>query len=146
MFISGGHPAYLAVTIRGTPFEQALRGALDRGAIFGGCSAGAMLPGVRTTERLNSALRRDDWMPALELFPPTLFGPHWDGIEREPAEVLVHTVPAGGWLVAIDERTAVFVEHTRWLVFGTGSVTVRRTAGRRSWAPASTTPATLPNA
>jgi peptidase E len=125
IFFSGGSPAYLAATIRGTPFERALRRALDRGAIFGGCSAGAMLAGARTTARLNAGLDDDDWRPALELYPQTVFGPHWDGIEDKSAAVLEHVVPAGGWLVTIDEKTALFTAGEHWHVFGESRVTAR---------------------
>jgi cyanophycinase-like exopeptidase len=40
VFFSGGKPRYLARAIDGTPFWDGLLAALDRGAVFAGCSAG----------------------------------------------------------------------------------------------------------
>ena len=43
VFFSGGKPRYLAEAIGGTPFWDGMLAALDRGAVFAGCSAGAMI-------------------------------------------------------------------------------------------------------
>jgi cyanophycinase-like exopeptidase len=40
VFFSGGNPAYLAASLRGTLFLEALLEAMDRGVAYGGCSAG----------------------------------------------------------------------------------------------------------
>jgi cyanophycinase-like exopeptidase len=41
IFFSGGNPAFLARTLKATPFWDGVLGALDRGAAIAGCSAGA---------------------------------------------------------------------------------------------------------
>src|SRR5262245_54569230 len=43
IFFSGGKPAHLASTIAGTKLWNAMGVALDRGAVFAGCSAGALI-------------------------------------------------------------------------------------------------------
>ena len=44
-YFSGGNPAYLADTLRGSPFWTAIVDAVDGGAVIAGCSAGASTTG-----------------------------------------------------------------------------------------------------
>ena len=71
VFFSGGKPRYLADVVKGTPFWDGLLAALDRGAVFAGCSAGAMVASHASDgkERLAGT-----WLLGLGLIPNTSFG------------------------------------------------------------------------
>jgi cyanophycinase len=47
VFFSGGSPRYLAQTLIGTPVWDGVLRLVERGGVFAGCSAGAMIAGVR---------------------------------------------------------------------------------------------------
>ncbi len=124
-FFSGGNPAYLASVLLGSAFWSALLEAMDRGLAYAGCSAGIACLGEST---LDSGARGldDGWLrrPGLRLFPNTTLGPHWDAIDRfVPGlkERIVSSVPPGGKLLALDERTAAVGDGATWTVMGSGS-------------------------
>jgi len=124
-FFSGGNPAYLASVLLGSAFWAALLEAMGRGMAYAGCSAGIACLGEST---LDSAARsfEDGWLrrPGLRLFPNTTLGPHWDAIDRFVPGLrdrLVASVPPGGRLFAVDERTAAVGDGAAWTVVGTGS-------------------------
>jgi len=123
VFFSGGNPRYLADTIRGTRFWSALETALDAGAVFAGCSAGAMVASRRpeTRPRLGAA-----WVSGLGLVPEGSFGVHWDRARFIPGmRGFVRSRAAGGWFAGIDERTAILGDGADWRVFGLGAVALR---------------------
>jgi cyanophycinase-like exopeptidase len=68
VFFSGGKPRYLAEAIGGTPLWDGLLAALDCGAVFAGCSAGAMVASHASDgrERLGGT-----WLLGLGLIPNT---------------------------------------------------------------------------
>ncbi len=99
VFFSGGKPQHLASTIHGTRLWDALTRALDDGAVFAGCSAGALIASQRR-ERGRSNDARTGWTFGLGLVPHVSFGVHWDklkvipglrtlGDEPDPEEVVV---------------------------------------------------------
>jgi cyanophycinase len=51
IFFSGGKPQHLAATIHRTRLWQALEDALDEGAVFAGCSAGALIASQSREQR-----------------------------------------------------------------------------------------------
>jgi cyanophycinase len=104
-FFSGGNPRYLADTIQGTRFGDALSRALDAGTVFAGCSAGAMVAG-----RLQSMPPRfgSMWAAGLGLVPGGSFGAHWDRMRFIPGmRSFVMTRSKEGWFAGLDERTAI---------------------------------------
>lgn len=123
VFFSGGSPRYLADTIDGTRFWDALNAALDAGTVFAGCSAGAMVASRRVEERprLGAA-----WVAGLGLVPSGSFGSHWDRIRFIPGmRGFVMSRSKAGWFAGLDERTAILGDRAEWRVFGLGTVTLR---------------------
>jgi len=132
VFFSGGKPRYLAEAIGGTPFWDGMPAALDRGAVFAGCSAGAMIASHASDgkERLGGA-----WLLGLGLVANTRFGVHWDKVRFIPGmrPFLMRRVRRDGWFVGIDERTAILGDGSRWTVFGNRTAMVRGEGRTRSF-------------
>jgi len=125
VFFSGGNPAYLAGVLRGTPFWLRLQERIADGSVaYAGCSAGIACLSDPTFDSAT-----DDpehvWAPGLGYFPTVLFGPHWDIVETwipGAHEFIADAAPTGGYLVAIDEQTALVGDGSNWHVHGAGGV------------------------
>lgn len=134
VYLSGGNPRFLGSTIEGTALWRALGRALDRGAVFAGCSAGAM---VASQSRAQARERRvgASWTFGLGLVPHVSFGVHWDRMARIPGLRwwVTSRIPASAWFVGIDERTAILGDGERWRVFGLGGATVVHEDERRTY-------------
>jgi cyanophycinase-like exopeptidase len=132
VFFSGGKPRYLAEVIGGTPVWDGVLTALDRGAVFVGCSAGAMIASHASDgkERLGGA-----WLLGLGLIANMSFGVHWDKVRYIPGmrPFLMRRVRRDGWFVGIDERTAILGDGNRWTVFGNRTAMVRGMGRTRSF-------------
>jgi cyanophycinase len=116
IFFSGGNPRYVSDTIDGTRFWDELNAALDRGTVFAGCSAGAMVAGHRSESRPK--------------------GVHWDRMRFIPGmRAFVMSRSKGGWFAGIDERTAILGDGVEWRVFGLGTVSLRLDGERRTVHP-----------
>jgi cyanophycinase len=125
IYFSGGKPTRLADILRDTPLFAAIRRAIDRGAVYAGCSAGAM---VASRARDADGRRGTSWLFGLGLVSHVSFGVHWDRTARVPGVQwwLTSRLPDDTWFVGIDERTAVLGDGARWEVHGQRTVTVRR--------------------
>jgi cyanophycinase-like exopeptidase len=123
IFFSGGNPRYVADTIDGTRFWDEMNAALDRGVVFAGCSAGAMVAGHRRETRPKVGAT---WVAGLGLVPNGSFGVHWDRMRFIPGmRSFVISRSKGGWFAGIDERTAILGDGEEWRVFGLGTVSLR---------------------
>lgn len=132
VFFSGGNPEYLARTLEGTPLWTAVLQALASGAVYGGCSAGAMVAGAARPS--GPARGRFHFSGGLGLCPRDVFGVHWDStFMRVLRPAVIRRVPTGCRLVGIAERTAILSEGMGWRVFGVGAVEVRDGLIRRSY-------------
>lgn len=132
IFFSGGNPEYLARTLEGTPLWTGVLEALEQGAVFGGCSAGAMVAGA--AQPSGPARGRFRFSGGLGLCPKDVFGVHWDStFMRVLRPAVIRHVPAGCRLIGIAERTAILTESDGWRVFGRGAVEVRDGLIRRSY-------------
>lgn len=132
IFFSGGNPEFLARTVEGTALWRAVLEALAGGAVYGGCSAGAMVAG--TSRRSGPARGRFRFSGGLGLCPDDVFGVHWDSaFMRVLRPALIGRVPSGCRLIGIAERTAIAREDRGWRVSGVGVVEVRDNRVRRSY-------------
>jgi cyanophycinase-like exopeptidase len=124
VFFSGGNPAYLARTLDGTPFLDALVRGLASGMVFAGCSAGAMVAGARATTTTGQGFRS----AGLGLVAHVRFGVHWNRVPGLPGvkRFMTAGIAAADAFVGIDEMTAIAGDGARWRVFGAGRVEVRR--------------------
>jgi cyanophycinase-like exopeptidase len=124
-FFSGGNAAYLAEVLAGSRFWGATLAAMERGLVYAGCSAGVASLGERAPGNASSGgIGPETWRPGLGFFPRTLFGVHWDALDRYVPELkdsIVASVPPDHRLFAIDEHTAVVGDGCNWMVFGSGS-------------------------
>ncbi len=134
LFFSGGNPRYLSATIGGTKFWDAMLAALDRGVVFAGCSAGAMVAS-QSKEQARERRMGTSWTFGLGLIPHVAFGVHWDRMSKIPGMRwwVTSRMPEGSWFVGIDERTAIFGDGVRWKVFGAGEAMVVHGGGRTSY-------------
>jgi cyanophycinase len=124
IYFSGGKPSRLAEVLRDSPLLAGIRRALDRGAVYAGCSAGAM---VASRVRDAQGRRGTSWLFGLGLVPNVSFGVHWDRAARIPGAQwwMTSRLPDDTWFVGIDERTAILGDGVSWTVHGLGRVTLR---------------------
>ena len=121
VYMSGGHPAYLAQTLRGTAVWQAIVEAWQAGAALAGCSAGAMVM-ARHVPAVRSAA--GGGVPGLALLPHVQVVPHFDAFTRRMPDLvdrLLGGIRQGVALVGVDELTAIVGGPEHWRVEGAGS-------------------------
>jgi cyanophycinase-like exopeptidase len=137
IFFSGGNPAYLASTLAGSPFWEAVLGRLADGAAFAGCSAGACVAGAFAPDSVTSFVWEEGWVPGLELLPGAWVLPHFDALDRYRADLrgyFLSRVPEGGLALGVDERTAVVRTDGAWTVVGQGGAFVSKGRAARRFA------------
>ena len=128
-FFSGGNPLYLARALDGTPALDTITRAIGNGAVFAGCSAGAMVAGARVAGGFGPAFRH----VGLGLLPNVRFGVHWNrmpGFVPGLKEFMISGGGRGDHFIGIDESTAIVGDGSRWRVFGLGGVDVRGASKR----------------
>ncbi len=145
VFFSGGKPQYLAEVMDGTACWTAVRHLIDRGGVYAGCSAGAMVASRSLAQRATKPRRGTGWLFGLGLIPHATFGAHWDRMRKIPGvSAFLTSRTDGSWFIGIDERTAILGDGERWDVRGIGSVTVRSGAETQTYRAADRFEATAP--
>lgn len=141
VYLSGGSPAFLAKTLRGTRLFAAVTAAWQSGTALAGCSAGAIaltgwVPSMRTLDREPD--------PGLGILPDLRVLPHFDKMLGWVPDLLTRAVlrpPAGTTVVGIDEETAI-VDMTGagrdWQVHGRQRAWILADGKRRGFAAGST--------
>jgi cyanophycinase len=137
VYLSGGHPSYLADTLRGTAVWAAIVAAWQVGAAVAGCSAGAMaltswVPSLRSSDKGPTV--------GLGLVPHLRVIPHFDAFAaRVPDLARRFLLPydPGVTVIGIDEETALVGGPTDWVVQGRQSAW-RLTTDSREQLPAGT--------
>ncbi len=134
VFFSGGKPQYLASVVHVSPVWEAMLRALRRGAVYAGCSAGAMVASQAKLET-GEGEGKTGWIYGLGLVPHASFGVHWDKLRYVPfmRTLVMSRTPAGSWFVGIDERTAILGDGREWEVFGNRTAMVRYAGRTRSY-------------
>ena len=123
VYLSGGNPAYLAETLRGTAVWQAIVAAHEAGAALAGCSAGAMA--LSSWAPRMRDLVHPDQPTGLGLVENLRVIPHFDKMLGWVPDVLRNALlhkPEGTMLVGIDEDTALVGGPHEWTVQGRQSV------------------------
>lgn len=122
VYLSGGNPAFLAQSMRGSAVWAEVLAAWRAGAALAGCSAGAMaltgwVPHVRALHRPVD--------PGLGVLPHLRVIPHFDRMLGWAPDlitrVLLHA-PPGVSVLGIDEDTALVGGPHEWRVHGRQSV------------------------
>ncbi|MEI6109123.1 MAG: Type 1 glutamine amidotransferase-like domain-containing protein [Actinomycetes bacterium] len=117
IYLSGGNPAFLANTIRGTLLWREIESAWRDGAALAGCSAGAMaladhIPTLRLPT--HPATRGFGLLPHIRVLP------HFDKMFARVPDFMTRfmKVPDGVSVVGIDEDTAIVGGPFEWEVQG----------------------------
>jgi len=146
-YFSGGNPAYLASVLSGSRFWSILTRAMERGLAYVGCSAGAACLGELAPDSTVLDFTSPDlWKRGLGYLPGLDVAPHWDGLDTYlPGlrDLWVSAVPPDHRLLAIDERTAVVGDGSRWHVVGSGGAYLLEGGSWRSVRSGETFVATL---
>jgi cyanophycinase len=132
IYFSGGDPNYLHETMNGSRAWSAAQRAWERGAVYAGCSAGAMILAKR--------------IPSFRLFGTVVgFGivsaqfilPHFDAIPvmfKPLIAALKAQIKKGDRMLGIDEETALVGRlNGEWKVMGRGKVHVIANEGNKTY-------------
>jgi cyanophycinase len=135
VYFSGGNPAYIASTLRGTPFWRRLLERLDEGMGYAGCSAGVACLNEKTFDSTSDSFE-SVYKSGLAVMPRAVFGPHWDMVDTwipGAADFIVGSVPTGDVFVGLDEDTAILGDGRSWEVVGRSGIHVRDAEGWSSY-------------
>jgi cyanophycinase len=126
IYFSGGNPHYLYETLNGSRMWEAVQKACQRGAVFAGCSAGAMIIG---REILNFRLAGQTTTPAFGVLPARMIFPHfdrWKVVRGAMLTPLRRSLGPGEYALGVDEETALIGNPAvpAWTVMGRGTVSV----------------------
>jgi len=123
IFFSGGNPGYLAETLSGTPFWEAVVAGVTSGeTALGGCSAGAAFLGTTAPYVAGDSL--DHWTDGTKLLPRAYVMVHFDMLNTYVPglrDMLLDMRPENTIAVGIDENTALYGDGEHWEVQGSGS-------------------------
>ena len=122
VYFTGGSPDHLLSTLKGSKLLANLHTALERGAVVGGSSAGAMVMGSRMRRP-----RIGEWVEALGIALGLAVLPHHE--RSDPAVVcreLADSAPEGLVFLGIDAQSGCFGRPGSWQAVGPGKVTLYR--------------------
>jgi cyanophycinase len=132
IYFSGGDPGYLYQTMKGSRAWNAAQRAWECGAIYAGCSAGAMILGKRMP-----SFRLAGTQEGFGVLPATFIIPHFDaipGIWKPIVFGLQRQLKKGERMIGVDENTALIGKlGSEWSVKGKGKVHIFTRAGKMSY-------------
>ncbi len=132
IYFSGGDPGYLYQTMKNTCAWKAAQRAWQRGAIFAGCSAGAMI----LSKRMPS-FRLSGTQEGFGVFPAEFVIPHFDaipGIWKPMIFAMQKQLKPGQRMVGVDEDTALVGKiNGEWKVMGQSNVHVFAKDGSKKY-------------
>ena len=132
VYFSGGDPGYLHQTMNGSRAWRAAQRAWERGAIYAGCSAGAMILGKRMP-----SFRLAGTQEGFGIMPATFIIPHFDaipGIWKPLVFALQKQLKKGERMIGVDENTALVGKlGSEWTVMGQGKVHVSTREGNMTF-------------
>jgi cyanophycinase-like exopeptidase len=137
IYFSGGDPSYLHQTLKDSLAWNAAQRAWARGAIYAGCSAGAMI----LSKRMPS-FRLAGTQEAFGIVPATFIIPHFDaipGVWRPIVFGLQMQLKKGERMIGIDEDTALIGKlHGEWIVKGKSKVHIFARDGKANYSDGQT--------
>ena len=123
IYFSGGNPMYLYQTMQGSRAWNAAQRAWEHGAVYAGCSAGAMILAQRVPNFRAAGLTS---LEAFQVFPATFVIPHFDrmrGLVSAYLFAIRRQLQEGQFILGVDENTAlVGALDEKWQVMGQGKV------------------------
>jgi cyanophycinase len=134
IYFSGGNPNYLYEIMNGSRAWTALQKAWSRGAIYAGCSAGAMI----LAERIPS-FRLFGTLDGFGVVPAKFIIPHFDAMPvvfKPLIAALRNGLQDGDYMLGVDENTAlVGALGSEWQVMGQGKVHVFTRKEQKTYGP-----------
>jgi cyanophycinase len=125
IYFSGGDPVYLYQTLNGSRAWAAAQSAWERGAIYAGCSAGAM---ILAHNMPNLRMAGTSSVGGFGILDARYVFPHYDAmpvIFKPMIMALRRTLKAGEYILGIDENTALVGRRVgEWIAMGQGRVHV----------------------
>ncbi len=119
IYFSGGDPGYLFRTMQDSLVWKSAQKAFARGAIYAGCSAGAMILGKEIPDFRSLGLRST---PAFGVVPANFVLPHFDAIPiiwKPMLLALRRKLKDNEFLLGVDEDTAIIrTLNGAWQVMG----------------------------
>ena len=119
IYFSGGDPGYLYRTMKDSLVWQAALKAWGRGAVYAGCSAGAMILGTEMPDFRSMGIRS---MAAFGLIPISSIMPHFNAIPlfgKPLVATLRRRLEEHEIMIGIDEDTAIVGKlDEKWTVMG----------------------------
>ncbi len=119
IYFSGGDPGYLHQTMKDSLAWEAAQKAWERGAVYAGCSAGAMILGREIPDFRMMGLRS---ISAYGLLPVAFVIPHFDaipGIWKPMVGALRRRLKEDEIMIGIEEDTAIVGRIKElWTVMG----------------------------
>jgi cyanophycinase-like exopeptidase len=130
IYFSGGNPNYLRETMNGSRVWSAMQKAWRNGAVYAGCSAGAMILAKRIP-----SFRLFGTMEGFGIVPAQFVIPHFDAIPamfKPLTFALRRQLKDGELMIGVDEDTAlVGTLGGEWKVMGRGRVHAFTKEGER---------------
>jgi cyanophycinase len=132
IYFSGGDPSYLYETMKGSLAWNAAQRAWTRGAIYAGCSAGAMILGKRMP-----SFRLAGTQDGFGVVPASFIIPHFDaipGVWKPVVFGLQRSLKKGERMIGVDEDTALIGKlGGEWMVRGKSQVHIFVRDGKTSY-------------
>jgi cyanophycinase len=132
IYFSGGNPNYLYDTMKGSRAWAAMQKAWSSGAVYAGCSAGAMILANRIP-----SFRRFGTLEGFGVVPAQFILPHFDAVPimfKPLVSALKTQLKKGDRMLGIDENTAVIGQlGDEWKVMGVGRVHVFTREGNKTY-------------
>jgi cyanophycinase len=132
IYFSGGNPSYLYETMKDTRAWNAAQRAWGRGAVYAGCSAGAMILGKRIP-----SFRLMGTQEGFGIVPAEYVVPHFDAIPavwKPMISLLQKQLKKGQRMLGVDEDTAlVGTLHGEWKVMGKSQVHIFEQDGKQTY-------------
>jgi cyanophycinase len=137
IYFSGGDPGYLYETMKDSLAWSAAQRAWARGAVYAGCSAGAMI-----LSRRMPSFRLAGTQEGFGIVPATFIIPHFDaipGVWKPIVFALQKQLKNGERMIGIDEDTALIGKLSgEWVVKGKSKVHIFERSGKTSYSDGQT--------
>ncbi len=121
IYFSGGNPLHLFQTLQGSRAWVSMQKAWSRGAVYAGCSAGAMILSKRVP-----SFRLAQTMEGFGIVPVEFIVPHFDAtplVFKPLIFALRKQLKKGEQMLGVDENTALVGRlGGEWKVMGQGTV------------------------
>jgi cyanophycinase len=119
IYFSGGNPGYLYRTMKDSLVWQAAQKAWARGAVYAGCSAGAMILGTEMPDVQAAGIRST---AAFGVLPIVALLPHFNAMPlfgKPLVATLRRRLRDGEIMLGVDEDTAIIgKQNGEWTVMG----------------------------